>query len=106
MNIDVHIITKEKEPWINDCLNSLDGEPKECGDVMKKEFRTGLGGLAIKSEGAPTHPDWFGIGAGSDCSSLSDEQYLNALQRYADHYGIDHAKEVACTRPELLEKLK
>ena len=65
----------------------------------------GFGMYPLKAEGAPCHPDYMGVGSGADISHLSDEWYLKQLQAYSDFHGIEEAKQVGCTRPELLGRL-
>ncbi len=64
----------------------------------------GFGMVGLKTEGAPAHPDYWGIG----CNPFTgtDEQYLRQLQAYADYHGIDEARKVDATRPELLDLLE
>jgi hypothetical protein len=60
----------------------------------------GFGLVPLKMEGCPIHPDdlfFSNIG-------LTDEQYLKQLQAYKDKSDPD-VKQVACSRPYLLDQL-
>ena len=57
-------------------------------------------GMDIRGEGKPYHPDFFG-----NSYEFSEEMYMRQLKAYAECYGIEHTKDVMCTRPELLRKL-
>jgi len=70
---------------------------------MKKHVLD-FGFPAIKGEGKPMHPDYMGIGFTGGIG-LTDNQYHAQLKAYAECYGIEHAEDVSCTRPHLLEKV-
>lgn len=61
--------------------------------------------MALKKEGAPAHPDFYGIGCNPASESMSDERYLTQLQAYKDKVGGELVYQTTCSRPWLLEKL-
>ncbi len=49
---------------------------------------TGLGYVALKQEGAPAHPDWYGIGC-NPADDKGSDRYNRQLDAYIKHiYGV------------------
>lgn len=76
-----------------------------CNCCKRGIIMSGFDLMALKKEGAPAHPDYWGIGCNPAPESMSDDQYLKQLQAYKDEVDINAAK-VVCSRPWLLEKLR
>ena len=65
-----------------------------------RKIRSALRLVPLKAEGKAMHPDHW-----NNPSQVSDEQYLKQLQAYKDWRG-DAVYKTACSRSELLKKLK
>ena len=65
----------------------------------------GFGLIPLKAEGAPVHPDAYGIGYGSGDKFGGDENYLRQLKAYAAWNGVEKTKNELCSRPHLLDLL-
>ena len=75
-------------------------------DATNENSKMGGFGLApLKQEGAPAHPDAYGIGYSNGHKFGDDEHYLKQLKAYAEWRGIEATKSEMCSRPDLLDQI-
>ena len=78
---------------------------KDSDTTNESSEMSGFGLAPLKQEGAPAHPDGYGIGNGNGYKFPDDEHFLKQLKAYAGWRGIEATKSEMCSRPDLLDQI-